>query len=69
LHSSIYWGEPVTLKSRSEKVPLDQRAHYSRKSRVVLLAKEEQTALPSTVAPALIPGAVAAELQRRLKVN
>jgi len=69
LWSSIYWGVPVTSKSRAEKVPLDQRPQYSRKSRTVMRQLEEQTALPSTVAPALVSSAIAAEVQRRLRLN
>jgi hypothetical protein len=46
LWSSMYWGAPVTLKSRAEKFPRDQRARYSKKSRTVLRPQEEQTALP-----------------------
>jgi len=69
LRTSLYWGAPVTLKSRAEKVPLDQRAHYRSKSRTVMLPQEEQTALPPSVAPALVSPIVAAEVQRRLRLN
>jgi site-specific DNA recombinase len=69
LQSSIYWGMPTTLKYRSERVSPDQRAFYKKKSRVVVLSKEEQTPLPATVAPPLVSGAIAAEVQRLLKLN
>jgi len=69
LRTSLYWGAPTTLKSRSEKVPLDQRSHYRSKSRTVMLPQEEQTALPPSVAPALVSPVVAAEVQRRLRLN
>jgi site-specific DNA recombinase len=69
LRTSLYWGAPVTRKSRAEKIPLDQRAHYAGKSRTVMLPQEEQTALPPSVAPALVSPVVAAEVQRRLRLN
>jgi len=69
LRTSLYWGAPKTRKSRAEKVPLDQRAHYRSKSRTVMLPQEEQTALPPSVAPPLVSPVIAAEVQRRLRLN
>jgi site-specific DNA recombinase len=69
LRTSLYWGAPTTLKTRSERVPLDRRAHYRGKSVARVLPIDEQTTLPSTVAPAIISPVAAAEVQRRLRLN
>jgi site-specific DNA recombinase len=69
LHTSLYWGAPTTLKTRSERVPLDRRAQYRSKSVARVLPIDEQTALPPSVAPALVSPALAAEAQRRLRTN
>jgi site-specific DNA recombinase len=69
LHTSLYWGLPVTLKTRSERVPLDRRAFYRGKSVARALPIAEHTALPLSVAPPLVSSAVAAEAQRRLRLN
>jgi hypothetical protein len=69
LWTSLYWGAPTTGKTRSERVPLDRRAQYRAKSVARVLPREQQTALPPTVAPALISRAVAAEVLRRLRLN
>jgi site-specific DNA recombinase len=69
LRTSLYWGLPTTLKTRSERIPLDRRSHYRHKSVAVQLSREEHTTLPSDVAPALVSHVVAAEVQRRLRLN
>lgn len=69
LTTSLYWGEPVTLKWRLEPVPLNLRNQYSKKSKVVRRDLDEQIRLPATVAPALISHELAADVQRRLLLN
>jgi site-specific DNA recombinase len=69
LRASLYWGEPVTLKTRTEAVPPDRRAFYRGKSRTVVLPQEERAKLPPDVAPPLVAPVVAAEVQRRLRLN
>ena len=69
LRASLYWGEPVTLKTRSEAVPLDQRAFYRGKSRAVVLPQEECAKLSPDFAQPLVSPVVAAAVQRRLRLN
>jgi len=69
LRQSIYWGAPMTGKTRTEPVPLDVRDQYARKSVARLLPVDEQTALPADTAPALVSPSVALEVQRRLHTN
>ncbi len=69
LKTSLYWGEPVTLKTRSERIPPDQRAFYRNKRRVVARDSDDQIKLPADVAPALISPALAYEVQQRLHLN
>jgi site-specific DNA recombinase len=69
LRASLYWGEPVALKTRSETVPLDQRAFYRGKSRAVVLPQVERAKLSPDFAQPLVSPVVAAAVQRRLRLN
>jgi site-specific DNA recombinase len=69
LRNSIYWGAPRTGKTRTERVPLDQRANYTRKSVARELPISEQVALPSDVAPPLVEADVATLCAQRLRTN
>jgi len=69
LKTSLYWGVPMTGKTRTERVPLSSRAHYANKSVARLLPTSEQVALPAGVAPALVSPELAAHCTRRLRTN
>jgi site-specific DNA recombinase len=69
LRNSIYWGAPRTGKTRTERVPLDQRAHYTRKSVARELPVSAQVALPADVAPPLVAADIAALCAQRLRTN
>lgn len=69
LRNSIYWGVPMTGKTRTERVPLEQRANYTRKSVARELPESEQVTLSVDVAPPLVGTDVAAICTQRSRTN
>jgi site-specific DNA recombinase len=71
LSHPTYWGEPRAFATKAVHLTPQERARGSYKHRVVRInrPRDEQVALPSTVAPALVTRELATEVRRRSQVS